>query len=56
MAKFEIEYMCEHIETVSITAKSQKEATQKVIENGEYDEVLTWSASGTKYLQSIRKV
>ena len=55
MTKYEIKFMCEHIETVTITARTEKQAIQKVIENGEYEEVLGWHLDGNRFLQSSRK-
>ncbi len=54
MPEYEVEFMCEHIETVTITAKNKEEAIKK-IENGEYEKIIDWHLDGNRIIQSISK-
>jgi hypothetical protein len=52
MAQYKLEYVCEHVETITVDADNFKDAMYKFINDmGEMD----WHLEGRRYIQSIEK-
>ena len=55
MKEYKVTIRCDHVETRTITAKSQKDAI-RLIEAGEYDDILNWWCEGQTTAEEIEAV